>query len=264
MENDFMGGQEMQDLAHLQSENGAVGAQPQKSVDEMGDDEFLEYLDRVKDGEKPLEESNSEGEGIGVKETQEEEPFIKFNTQADYQEDFNSKFNRRFGELKGILEMGRNTYGSELSDSEILQRIEQDMLSAVANNNGKNPEDFKNELELKKKADAYDRITKAENDKKEVVDRWIKEAESLKEFNPDFDMKKALENQVFMENLTKGKSVAESYLAAFMNQKQTKAPERVIKQNASGVSQGSTQRTDPSKMSDAEFDRYISGIRGNI
>lgn len=262
-----LSGVDLQDLAHLQnmSEEGAVGAQPQgmKNVDEMEDGEFLEYLNRVKDGEKPFEENSGTEAQNSADENKEEnkEPFIKFNTQEEYQQDFNSKFSKRHKDFKGVLDVGHEVYGKDLSDSELLEKIKSDMVAAAANNNGKTTEEFQSELELKQKAEAYDRLMKGENDKKEVVNRWMSEAESLKSIHPDFDFEKALENPQFMESLTQGKSVAESFISSMLNKKQ--APMRAIKQNASQLSSGSTARRDPAQMSDAEFDKYINGIKGN-
>lgn len=278
MSKENMGGQKPQDLAHLQSEEEqAVGAQPQSAdtpnVDEMSDAEFLEYLEDITEGGAPESEETeevSEEEEAAEESSEEEEPFAVFNTKEEYQKDFDERFNKRFKnvkqneELAAMMDIAREVYG-ESSDAALIERMKQDILNAGASKEGKNPEEYKGNLEQKKKADAYDRLMQAENDRKNIMDTWTRDAERLKEDYPDFNLEEALSDPAFRESLVnKQRSVAESLLAMMHRAASNKkSPERAISQNASRAQGSSTVRKDPSKMSDAEFDKYIKNIKND-
>lgn len=240
------------------------------NVEEMSDEEFLEYLEDITEGGVPEEDALSPEEEPEVEEpasAEDKKPAEDEGTKAaeknslGAEQETNTAVNP---ELEAMLDIARDVYNTE-SDSELIERMKQDILNAGATAAGADPEEYKGNLEQKKKADKYDKMMKAENDRKNIIDTWTKDAERIKEDYPDFDLETALSDPAFRDSLVnKHRSVAESLLY-MMKQAASgkKTPERKIAQNASKTSGSSTVRKDPSKMSDDEFSKYIKKIKGN-
>lgn len=237
------------------------------NVEEMSDEEFLNYLEDITEG------AESETDLLPEEEPGAEDPSMS----KDVSEDNKAKAAPKNGlnaeqptstainpELEGMLEIARDVYNTD-NDAELIERMKQDILKAGASAAGADPEEYKGNLEQKKKADKYDKMMKEENDRKNIVDTWTKDAERIKEDYPDFDLETALSDPAFRENLVnKQRSVAESLLAMMKQAASSKkTPERNIAQNASKAPGSSTVRRDPSKMSDDEFSKYIKKIKNN-
>jgi hypothetical protein len=239
------------------------------NVEEMSDEEFLNYLEDITEGGAPEEEALTPEEDPEI-----EEPIPPEEKKLSEDEGTKAAEKNNLGaenktpainpELEGMLEIARDVYNTD-NDAELIERMKQDILSAGATAAGADPEEYKGNLEQKKKADKYDKMMQEENEKKNIVDTWTKDAERIKEDFPDFDLETALSDPAFRDSLVnKQRSVAESLLA-MMKQAAAKkvTPERNISQNASRNPGNSTVKKDPSKMSDDEFSKYIKKIKGN-
>lgn len=238
------------------------------NVEEMSDEEFLEYLEDITEGGAPKEDALSpEEEPEEVPVSAEEKKLAEDEgTKAAEKNNLGAenKASAVNPELEAMLDIARDVYNTE-SDSELIERMKQDILNAGASAAGKDPEEYKGNLEQKKKADKYDKMMKAENDRKDIIDAWKRDEERIKEDYPDFDLETALSDPAFRDSLVNNqRSVAESLLH-MMKQAASgkKTPERKIAQNASKAPGSPTVRKDPSKMSDDEFSKYIKKIKGN-
>lgn len=265
MEKDLLG-VNSQDVAHLQdtSVNGQDVAHLQ-DVDNMSDEEFMEYLASVSDGEKPMEEQREEP-APEEKAAPEKKPYKSFDTKEAYQEEFNKHFSKRHKnhkEMEEVLALARESFGGG-DDRTVLSRLKQDLIKNAAEEHGKTAAEYEEDIELRRKASLYDEMEKEQEERKQIMNRWIEDSEKIKAVNPDFDLEEALKNPEFRENLvSKGMSVAEAAYA-LLNGAKPQAPKRNILQNASSQTGSSTVRRDPSQMSDSEFRNYIAGIKGNI
>lgn len=263
-------GVEERDLAHPKTERNkpAAEAQPQNNIDEMSDEEFLAYLEEVSDGKKPLEEKAAAEaeEPEEITEEAEAEPFKSFETKEDYQRDFDERFNRRFKnhkEMEEVLNLARDVYGGG-DDRAVLERLKQSLIQDAAEEQGKTAEEYEEEAALRRKAAKYDELMKEQEERSSIMNRWLEDSEKIKGFNPDFDLEEALKNSEFRDNLVnRGMTVAESAYA-LLNGGKKQAPERSILQNASSGTQSASPKNDPSKLSEAEFKRYIDNIKGKI
>lgn len=272
MNENNLGGQVEADLAQLQNmsrNDGAEVAHPQGNLDvsEMTDEQFLEYIDRARDGsteENNIVQEEAPSGAENASGGNEPEPFMVFNSQEDYQNHFNERLDKRFKnvkqnrELEEVLQVARGLYDTD-DDGALLRRVKQDMLNAAAASEGKAPEELQGEIELKQKAAAFDKMREAEDGKNRIVEKWNEESERLKQQIPEFDLEKALENPDFYKGIVSGKSVAESYISAFLGNKK-QSPIRTITQNAASTTGPSSARRDPSQLSDEDFMKYIKKI----
>lgn len=278
-----------------QYENGAEDTlvsdeeitEPQKTVDEMSDEEFLSYINSAQNGTVPEshsevqtndeqdEQDNSDDTGSAEPaDAAKSEPFKVFNTQEEYQGEFDRIIGERLKKsregmetLEGLKQQALNFYGADDGDAALAQLID-DLQAQNAEKKGISVEDYKQQsqdsIDAQKYRNEQNRISDEQRKIADIQSRWQRESEDLKAIIPDFDFAKAMQNKTFYENIVNGTSVPTAYLAA--NKAAAPAPKqqrRAIPQNgnAKGGSAGKVE-TNPAAMSDADFARYIEKIKG--
>lgn len=278
-----------------QYENGAEDTlvsdeeitEPQKTVDEMSDEEFLSYINSAQNGTVPEshsevqtndeqdEQDNSDDTGSAEPaDAAKSEPFKVFNTQEEYQGEFDRIIGERLKKsregmetLEGLKQQALNFYGADDGDAALAQLID-DLQAQNAEKKGISVEDYKQQsqdsIDAQKYRNEQNRISDEQRKIADIQSRWQRESEDLKAIIPDFDFAKAMQNKTFYENIVNGTSVPTAYLAA--NKAAAPAPKqqrRAIPQNgnAKGGSAGKVE-ANPAAMSDADFARYIEKIKG--
>ncbi len=95
-----------------------------------------------------------------------------------------------------------------------------------------------------------------------IIAQWQRDAEELKHLVPDFDLSEAIRDENFVELLSNGYSVISAYAELMQGKKES--PRKEITQNAQMARRGTGGSTvNPSKLSRAEFKKYIENIRDN-
>lgn len=279
-----------------QYENGAENEEinePQESsqvktadVEKMSDEEFDSYINSAKNG-SPVREVQAKREDSEKKDTSaaektgaaepaesENKPFKVFNTQSEYQSEFDRiigerlKKNRESMEtLEGLKQLSLNFYGTDNGDTAIGQLME-DLQAQNAEKRGVSVDDYKRQMEDSIDAQRYrDEQQRKASEKQQIADiqsRWQKEAEDLKEIVPDFDFAAAMRNKTFYDSIVNGKSVSNAYLAAnrAAPAPAVKQPRKVIEQNGNMKNAGIGKVTmNVDTMSDDEFEKYIDRIQ---
>lgn len=262
--------------------------EPQKTVDEMSDEEFLSYINSAQNGTVPErshsevqtndeqdEQDNSDDTGSAEPaDAAKSEPFKVFNTQEEYQGEFDRIIGERLKKsregmetLEGLKQQALNFYGADDGDAALAQLID-DLQAQNAEKKGISVEDYKQQsqdsIDAQKYRNEQNRISDEQRKIADIQSRWQRESEDLKAIIPDFDFAKAMQNKTFYENIVNGTSVPTAYLAA--NKAAAPAPKqqrRAIPQNgnAKGGSAGKVE-ANPAAMSDADFARYIEKIKG--
>lgn len=267
--------------------------EPQKTVDEMSDDEFLSYIKSAQDGNvevqdktadkpsaqdeiKDSEEDSSEGEtGDADPASNEDKPFKVFLTQTEYQSEFDRIIGERLKKsresietLEGLKRHALSFYGGDDGDTALRQLIE-DLQQQNADKKGVSVEDYKQQsqdsMDAQKYREEQSRILSEQERVTQIQQKWQTESEELKRIVPDFDFAKAMQNQAFYDSIINGMSVTGAYLAVNRQTAQAEKPKarKPIPQNGNvkGSNAGKAE-FNPAAMSDADFARYIEKIRG--
>ena len=276
------------------AENEGVTA-PQKSIDEMSDEEFESYINSAQNGTLNREvqaaqsaddedankggtentADDSETGDAGPAGSEEAKPFRVFSTQEEFQGVIDGIIGERLKKnresmntLESLKQHALNFYGTDDGDTALVQLIE-DLQQQNAEKKGVSVEDYKQQsqdsIDAQKYRNEQKQATERDNQIAEIQKRWQRESEDLKAIVPDFDFAKAMQNKAFYENIVNGKSVSTAYLAA--NKQNTaavpKPQRRAIAQNGNmkGGAAGKVE-ANPASMSDAEFRKYIDRIQG--
>lgn len=265
--------------------------EPQKTVDEMSDEEFLSYINTAQDGNVEVqdtaarqsevdtaEQSAAEKDDTGdadPADVENKEPFKVFNTQEEYQSEFDRVIGERLKKsresvetLEGLKQQALNFYGTDDGDTALRQLID-DLQAQNAEKRGVSVEDYdrqtRDSIDAQKYREEQSRISSEQERVAQIQQKWQNESEELKRIVPDFNFAKAMQNQAFYNNIVNGMSVTGAYLAVNQQTAQAEKPKsrKPIQQNgnAKGGNAGRVE-SNPASMSDADFARYIERIRG--
>lgn len=265
--------------------------EPQKTVDEMSDEEFLSYINSAQDDNVEVqdiaarqsevdtaEQSAAEKDDTGdadPADVENKEPFKVFNTQEEYQSEFDRVIGERLKKsresvetLEGLKQQALNFYGTDDGDTALRQLID-DLQAQNAEKRGVSVEDYdrqtRDSIDAQKYREEQSRISSEQERVAQIQQKWQNESEELKRIVPDFDFAKAMQNQTFYNNIVNGMSVTGAYLAVNQQTAPIEKPKsrKPIQQNGN-VKGGNAGRVEsnPASMSDADFARYIERIRG--
>ena len=261
---------------------------PQNAVDEMSDDEFLNYINSAQSGNAEVQgtaakqpEADSEDEAedetgdADPADAENTEPFRVFNTQEEYQSEFDRVIGERLKKsresvetLEGLKRHALNFYGTDDGDTAIRQLID-DLQAQNAEKHGISVEDYNKQtqdsIDAQKYREEQSRITSEQEKVAQIQQKWQSESEELKRIVPDFDFAEAMQNQAFYNNIVNGMSVSGAYLAVNQQTARTEKPKTTRKPipqngNAKGTNAGRVDGN-PAAMSDADFARYIEKIQ---
>lgn len=274
-----------------------VAAPQEVDVESMSDEQFESYINSAQNGavshtntdaadssdrEQSAAAENEDNPDIeGEAEPADEaKPFMVFDTQEAYQGEIDRIVSKRYGDLvkknreeldtlSRLKAQARNFYQDAADDDAAVLALLEDLQEQCAQRQGISLEAYKRHSQDTIDAERYRaEIAKRESEQAQIAqihNRWRLESESLKSIVPAFDFEKALDNKTFYDCIAAGKSVAEAYMAASVQEKNAEGkaekPEtkrKPIKQvgNQRGGMAGNVQ-FDPAKLSDDEFDRYI-------
>lgn len=262
--------------------------EPQRNnIDEMSDEEFLSYINSAQNGTVPENQSEVQAnDEQGKQETSDDtgdaepadaaqaEPFKVFNTQEEYQGEFDRIIGERLKKsregmetLEELKQHALNFYGTDNGDTALAQLID-DLQQQNAEKKGISVEDYKQQsqdsIDAQKYRNEQSRISDEQQKIADIQSRWQRESEDLKAIIPDFDFAKAMQNKTFYENIVNGTSIPTAYLAANRADAPTvKQQRKAIPQNGNmrGAGAGKVE-ANPAAMSDADFARYIERIKG--
>lgn len=171
-------------------------------------------------------------------------------------------------------------YNLEVGDTEGLKNAiagDDELISSAAEREGFTVDAYRENLNLRTEAAkgrALAESIRQETERRETFERWDREAETLKQAFPSFDLNAELGNQNFVEALDRVGNVQDAFMIAHMQDilsgAMTNSQQRTI-QNLqaqaarpaeNGVShQAAVQRkTDPSKLTDEDMDKIFSGV----
>ena len=265
--------------------------EPSKTIEEMSDDEFISYINSAQDGNVEVqdtaarqsevdtaEQSAAEKDDTGdadPADVENKEPFKVFNTQEEYQSEFDRVIGERLKKsresvetLEGLKQQALNFYGTDDGDTALRQLID-DLQAQNAEKRGVSVEDYdrqtRDSIDAQKYREEQSRISSEQERVAQIQQKWQNESEELKRIVPDFNFAKAMQNQAFYNNIVNGMSVTGAYLAVNQQTAQAEKPKsrKPIQQNGN-VKGGNAGRVEsnPASMSDADFARYIERIRG--
>ena len=141
------------------------------------------------------------------------------------QERFQQVFDRRFKQVKGmeadlaaqkpILDMLKNRYGVE-DTADVLKALTEDTeyWESIAEAKGMTVEQYHAVEKLKQEnaeLKAFQDREKGQEQMKQQIDTWYKEAEKVKEMYPSFDFKAEAQNREFLQLLKSGVGVEHAY-----------------------------------------------------
>lgn len=255
------------------AENGEI-TNPQ--IDEMSDEDFESYINSAQNGDFGEVQAESYNTGIAEPADSDEksEPFRVFNTQEEYQGEFDRIIGERLKKsregmetLEGLKQQALNFYGTDDGDTALAQLIE-DLQQQNAEKKGVSVEDYKKQsqdsIDAQKYRNEQSRKMYEQQRIADIQQRWQNESEELKRIIPDFDFVKAMANNEFYDSIVNGMSVSNAYLN--VNMQNTSAmlkKRRGILQNGNmkGGSAGSVE-ANPASMTDRDFAKYIERIKG--
>lgn len=263
-------------------------------VEKMSDEAFDEYLAKTRtggDGEmeaesaQPDKSSDDESdtaeaddkpaEGEDTKE--ETKPFKSFSTEEDFLREVEAAVSERMQKsavelerLSGLARQASAFYDTENED-EALEQLLEDLRTQNADKQGvdieaynraqKDAEDAR--LYRKQQEEAREREIRING----IRSRWDRESAELKSIVPNFDFSKAMENKEFYNRLVNGSSVSAAYIGSGLAAPKTapaakkESARRVIRQNGSANDGHGAVSVNPTTMTDAEFEDYISKIK---
>lgn len=155
-------------------------------------------------------------------------------------------------------------------------RTSEDMIKEMAEERKVEPDVIRRQIESNIKARKYDAMQEESTKRQKLIDAqiadWQRQADVVKEFDPEFDYAKALPDPVFAKALQETGSVAKAYKAMKQSgqdkpkkeaPKQEKPePRKEVKQVARTEKHAGTKgRTDPSALSEKDFAAYIEKCR---
>lgn len=155
-------------------------------------------------------------------------------------------------------------------------RTSEDMIKEMAEERRVEPDVIRRQIESNIKARKYDAMQEESTKRRKLIDAqiadWQRQADVVKEFDPEFDYAKALPDPVFAKALQETGSVAKAYKAMKQSgqdkpkkeaPKQEKPePRKEVKQVARTEKHAGTKgRTDPSALSEKDFAAYIEKCR---
>lgn len=290
-----------------QDSNSVEVVQPQneltpESINNMTTEEFESYLSELgnkpDEAEVPATEKNStpvhsdeaeensaeEAESENEEQTSENaehtqqaetgaEPYRIFNTEAELDEEVNTRFRARMKkhndsiEKYSTLEEMAKVYYPDADDP--ISAMTKDLEEQAAEKMNVSADEIRTRTKDKLDAEKYRQQIKENDERKtrteDIIKGWERDAEQLKLINPKFDLKESIKNPEFKRILAGGGTVAQAYSKVY-NSAPPKAKERQpIQQNAqtaklkgSGITQA-----DPSKLPEKEFRQYINNIRNS-
>lgn len=237
----------------------------------------------VRYGKQPGQEAAPQQEPTQASETPPDKgklfaELIKGEYKDQYTEATQKLINRRFRDtdarlsaMQPIVDMLDQRYKANGDISKIAQMLEADgaFWEAAAEREGKTPEQYMQDV---KKDIMIQRLTeKTQRQDAQYLanlqyQQWTKEAETMREEYPDFDLNTALENDIFALMLRNRYPMAQAYKAAFAEQIAAKAAanaEKAVTDNikargnrpteaGANATTGFTVKDDVSKLSDRD------------
>lgn len=176
-------------------------------------------------------------------------------------------------------------YGIDGTDPDALKdAIEKDdgLFSAQAEAQGLTPEQFRENLRLRMDAQTGRNMQeqmRIEAEKQAMFQRWESEAAELTETFPNFDLAYELENEAFLDGLSRGLSVRDAFFVAHMDEivagsnaaAKSEATQKVVDnfnqraarpaENGASHKPAVIRKTDPSKFTDADLDEIARRSR---
>lgn len=176
-------------------------------------------------------------------------------------------------------------YGIDGTDPDALKdAIEKDdgLFSAQAEAQGLTPEQFRENLRLRMDAQTGRNMQeqmRIEAEKQATFQRWESEAAELTETFPNFDLAYELENEAFLDGLSRGLSVRDAFFVAHMDEivagsnaaAKSEATQKVVDnfnqraarpaENGASHKPAVIRKTDPSKFTDADLDEIARRSR---
>lgn len=290
-----------------QDSNSVEVVQPQNeltpdTINNMTSDEFKSYLSEL--GNKPdeaegratennttsepkveAEDNSAEEAKPEIPEQQEEMrketppaettdlPYRIFNTEAELDEEVNSRFRARMKkhndsiEKYSTLEEMAKVYYPDAEDP--ISAMTKDLEEQAAEKMNVSADEIRTRTKDKLDAEKYRQQVKENEERnsrtEEIIKGWERDADQLKLINPQFDLKESIKNPEFKKILAGGGTVAQAYSQVYKSAPPKAAERPPIQQNAqtatvkgSGVSQA-----DPSKLPTKAFMKYINNIKNS-
>lgn len=289
-------------------ENGTEGNAEHEEVvtpqiDNMSDDDFIDYLNNVRSGNVPRDnaqqtsgdapQNDADNTAEEIDAAQDEnvvnsrenadnqnnhEPFKIFATQEDWQRTIDGIVGERLKssrqskeQLDSILQQAAAFYDTD-DMTGLADRLIEDLRSQNADRRGIDIESYKRQQQTELELRQFKEHQQQEREKQEQIQqiqaRWARESEELKRVIPNFDFDTAMKNPKFYDAvINNGQSLGIAYMMS--NQTPTPAPKpkqtrRPIIQNGNAAgASGGTVEFNPETASDADFERYINRIRNN-
>lgn len=257
--------------------------EPDGSADESTDD----TADSADDTEEEVTEP-----------TENPEPYKSFANEDDYNSEISKAIDEArknweldnevaFKRLKRMERISKDFYDSDDS----FDKVADDLDDEIARRKGLSREELAAEREKDDLYSAHKKKEKAEADytaeKDKIINQWVKDAGNLKVVHPDFSLEDALKNAQFADALANGKDVFSAYAEAYQNNPNaepepeaetpaenaedtatteeptadtTETRKSVPQNGQSTATKGSGVKSNPSDMSDEDFDKYINSI----
>ena len=272
-----------------------------ESINNMSSEEFESYLTEL--GNKPdeaeeivrennqpteitteAEETSAEEAEVVNQEEREDNsnvtpaennvlPYRVFNTEAELDEEVNSRFRARMKkhndsiEKYSTLEEMAKVYYPDAEDP--ISAMTKDLEEQAAEKMNISADEIRSRTKDKLDAEKYRQQVKEDEERnsrtEDIIKGWERDAEQLKLINPQFDLNESIKNPEFKKILAGGGTVAQAYSKVYKSAPPKAAERPPIQQNAqsatvkgSGVSQA-----DPSKLSTKDFMKYIDNIRNS-
>lgn len=187
----------------MEKANGWIAAQEQKSDGAAVETEPEAQGATAEGEENPVPENNEPVRGGVV--PGENKPFRVYQTQEEFQRDFDRSWDKRYGKQKEEAERKDAEYKSLLSDVAELLGVEPDeaaaelrkrKLTSAAQKEGKNPDEY---IETENLRAENKRLKETEDRRKAegIINEINAQGARIKETDPAFDINEAMKNPDF-------------------------------------------------------------------
>lgn len=257
---------------NISAENEEV-AVPQTDINAMSDDEFIDYLTKVRDNNLSVQSedapqnngarggnaelsanvaneevassrNNDDTDNHEVQQQSENtKPFKVFASQEDWQKTIDGIVGERLKssrqakeQLDSILQQAAEFYDTK-DTAELVNKLVEDFRMQNADKHGVDVDVYRQQQQDALDAQRYRQQQQAEQQKEqrlqEIQMQWTRESEELKKIVPDFDFNTAMQNPQFYDAVIRGQSIG----IAYMMTNQQKTPPAPPKQERRPIKQ---------------------------
>ena len=244
------------------------------SLDDMSEDDFSEYIERMRNGEDETEPEETKPDEAEQEHEEDDEqpkpepkdseaaeskpePWRTYATEDEYKADVDKAIADalRQRDLDTAAEraryerMERISRGFYPDDDNAWDKTADELEKQLAEQNDMSVEDYRASRETRDKAAKWDAQEREKLDGKakqdQIVRKWVEDAGNLMRLYPDFSLEDALKNEKFAEALRGGGDMFSAYAECYLKGAAEPEPDKKEEEPGAASAKTETEKREP-------------------